>query len=97
MENLIDSKKFRLYISPNGGSFGITFPKNFRKQLDETQLKITDRRNPVDVFITDDSIIIKKAMVLKHKTIDERFENYDGGYIMDEEIDFGKSVGEEVW
>jgi antitoxin MazE len=31
-----------------------------------------------------------------HKTIEERFKDYDGNY-KPEEVDWGESVGREIW
>lgn len=51
---------------------------------------------PVEIFAENDKIVIKRDAVQKRKTIQERFEGFEGEYIR-EEIDWGKPVGKEVW
>jgi len=76
-----------------GNSQGIRLPKII---LETLSLKEND---PVEIIVNDDSIVIKKAARKRRakKSLDERFENYDGEFFEFEEIDWGKPVGREYW
>ena len=74
-----------------GNSQGIRLPKAL---LDSANL--TDR-DIVDVIAENGSIIIKKSEGKKaHRTIQERFKDFDGVY-EPEKIDWGKPTGKEIW
>ena len=50
---------------------------------------------PLDMMVVDDKIIITKKF--KHKTLKDRVEESGLPLKASEEIDWGKSVGNEVW
>ena len=79
-----------------GNSHGIRLPKAF---LQNIQIFEND---PVDVILENDKIIIKKIVGNGHKTIKERLiefygENYEQYNSTQNEINWGESVGNEVW
>lgn len=75
-----------------GNSQGIRLPKFL---LDSVNLTDNDT---VEVTAADDTIIIKKTEnKRKRETIQEIFAGYDGGFFQTEEINWGKSQGNEVW
>lgn len=74
-----------------GNSQGIRLPKML---LDSANLTNCDT---VDVTVEDGNIIIRKSQNRRvHKTIQERFKDFNGSYEL-EEIDWGKPVGKELW
>jgi len=75
-----------------GNSQGIRIPKSI---LDELFLKENDQ---VDIITECDSIVIKKTTKKRRakKSLDERFEKYDGNYQCSE-YEWGEPVGREVW
>ena len=73
-----------------GDSQGIRLPKFLLASANLTENDI------VEVTAKNNSIIIKKAAAKKRKTIQERFENFEGSYET-LEIDWGKPAGKEVW
>lgn len=82
-------------ISKWGNSQGVRLPKTI---LDEAGL---DESDSVELIALKDNIVLKKLTVLEkprmpHKTIMERFQNYDGT-LEQKEIDWGPPVGDEVW
>lgn len=79
----------RSTIQKWGNSQAIRLPKAI---LETAQLGEND---PVQIFAEQDKIIIRKAADMKHKTLKERLEGYQGGYLF-EEWDTGASVGREV-
>ena len=81
-----------LRVNKWGNSLGIRFPSEFVEliQLEEKSL--------VEMKIDGDILIISKLKEdLPRKTIQELFEMYPADYIKDEEIDWGRPVGGEVW
>ena len=84
-------------ITKWGNSQGIKIPEAILKDI---HLKENDS---VDITLENEKIIIKKINVKEHKTLEERLiefygENYmDYAKIDEEEIDWGKPVGEEFW
>ena len=79
-----------------GNSNVIRLPKAF---LQNIQIFEND---PVDVILENDKIIIKNINGNVHKTIKEHLikfygENYKQYNPTQKEIDWGKSVGNEVW
>ena len=72
-----------------GNSQGIRIPKFILEQINLS----TD--STVDLIVKDNTIIIKEA-VKKHKTLAERFENYNGETPTGE-YDWGNPQGEEIW
>lgn len=72
-----------------GNSQGIRLPKYL---LDSVHISDNDT---VEVITENDSIVIKK-LDNKHKTIQERFKDFDGTY-EPIEVDWGKPVGNEIW
>jgi len=74
-----------------GNSQGIRLPKML---LNSVNLSDNDT---VEVIVENNMLIIKKSEDKKtHKTIQERFENFNGDYTF-EEWDTGEPVGGEVF
>jgi len=74
-----------------GNSQGILLPKCI---LDSVDIKDTDT---VEVVTENNNIIIKKLEnKKKHKTLQERFKNFDGIYEF-EQVDWGTPEGKEIW
>jgi antitoxin MazE len=79
-----------------GNSQGIRLPKTF---LQSIQIAEND---PVDVILEKEKIIIKKSSKNKHKTTKERLTEFYGLEFdkkrkPQKEIEWGNSVGKEVW
>ena len=79
-----------------GNSHGIRLPKAFLKSIDISENDL------VDVTLDNQKIIIKKIEERKHKTIKQRLSDFYGKdyknvTISQEEYDWGKPVGKEVW
>ena len=78
-------------IAKWGNSQGIRIPKHI---LESLNLKDND---VVELAIENDSLIIKKKDENRtFKSIQERFENFDGEY-EPVNIDWGDPVGNEIW
>lgn len=74
-----------------GNSQGIRLPKHLLESANLTDNDI------VEVTAQNGRIIIKKVHVKKqHKTIQERFADFDGEY-EPIDIDWGEPVGKEIW
>lgn len=74
-----------------GNSQGIRLPKVLLESADLAESDV------VDVTVENGNIIIKKAESKnKFKTIQERFEGFNGEY-EPVEIDWGPPKGEELW
>lgn len=73
-----------------GNSQGIRLPKEL---LALTGIKQDDY---LDVEIVDGDIMLKKAK-RKHKTLEERAQEYGGKLGPYEEFDWGEPVGRERW
>jgi antitoxin MazE len=79
-----------------GNSQGLRIPKAFLKNIHVSE------NDPVDITLSDEKIIIQKIKYKKHKTIKERLvefygENFDKKRTVQKEIDWGQSVGKEIW
>ena len=79
-----------------GNSQGIKIPQAF---LEDMQLAENDL---VDIKLENEKIIIEKTNTKKHKTTKERLidfygVDFDKNHIQQEEIDWGKTVGKEIW
>ena len=79
-----------------GNSQGIRIPKAFLQNL---QIAEDDL---VDIKLENEKIIIEKSNTKKHKTTKERLmdfygEDFDKNHIQQEEIDWGKPAGKEIW
>lgn len=72
-----------------GNSQGIRIPKSIMNEL-----KLSNGQS-VELIIEGERLIIRKA-TNDRKTINELFENYNGDYKCSE-VDWGESVGNEVW
>ena len=70
-----------------GNSQGIRIPKSILASADFNE------NEDVEIIVVDGKIVIEH--VKKHKTLKERFENYDGNYQCSE-LDTGSPVGQEV-
>lgn len=73
-----------------GNSQAIRLPKAI---LEMAQL---GENEPVQIFAERDKIIIRKAAAMKHRTLAERLEGFEGEYT-GKEWDTGAPVGKEVW
>ncbi|MDR0495980.1 MAG: AbrB/MazE/SpoVT family DNA-binding domain-containing protein [Treponema sp.] len=79
-----------------GNSQGIRLPKAF---LQNIQIFEND---PVDVSLENEKIVKKKINQKGHKTIKQRLidfygENFEEHVTPQNEIDWGKPVGNEIW
>jgi antitoxin MazE len=79
-----------------GNSQGIRIPKAFLKNIHVSE------NDPVDITLADEKIIIKKIKYKKHKTTEERLmefygANFDKKHTPQQEIEWGKPVGKEIW
>lgn len=80
-----------------GNSNGLRIPKTL---LEALGLRENDR---VELTQTADTITIRKATVVPHKTLEERLTAFYGrpidqiGRIQSEEIDWGEPSGAEKW
>lgn len=72
-----------------GNSQGIRIPKSIMNEL-----KLSNGQS-VELIVEDDHLIIRKAAASR-KTIKELFDNYNGDYECSE-VEWGESVGNEVW
>ena len=50
----------------------------------------------VDIIAEDNKIIITKAVLKKHLTLEERLKDFNDEYVF-EECDWGQPVGDEIW
>lgn len=74
-----------------GNSQGVRLPKHILNRV-----RLSDH-DEVDVYVEDDSIIIKKhCKDAKHKTIQELFAGFNDEY-EPIEINWGEPVGKEIW
>jgi len=79
-----------------GNSQGIRLPKAFLKTIQITENDL------VDITLENEKIIIKKISAKEHKTTKQRLLDFYGKKFEQEalpqkEIDWGKSVGKEIW
>ena len=79
-----------------GNSHGIRLPKAFLQDI-----RISEN-DPVDISLENEKIIIKKIDQKDHKTIKKRLmdfygKDYNKHSASQNEIDWGKPVGNEVW
>ena len=72
-----------------GNSQGIRIPKSI---LEEANIAINDI---LDVNVSNGRIILVKP--LRHRTLEERAEEYGGRIELDGEYDWGEKVGKEKW
>ena len=83
--------KMQTTIVKWGNSQGVRLPKHI---LNRVHLSDHDE---VDVYVEDDSIIIKKhCKDAKHKTIQELFAGFNDEY-EPVEVNWGEPVGKEIW
>ncbi len=72
-----------------GNSQGIRLPKDVLKvagiEIDEI----------LEVTVTEGMIVLEKK--IRHKTLKERAEEFDGKLMLDGEYDWGEPLGREVW
>ena len=79
-----------------GNSHGIRLPKAFLQNI-----KIHEN-DPVDITLENEKIIIKKIEQKNHKTIKQRLidfygEDFEKNAHPQNEINWGKPVGNEIW
>ena len=72
-----------------GNSQGIRIPKEI---LQEAELSIDD---VLDVKVSNGMIMLLKPF--RHKTLEERAEEFGGRLSLDGEFDWGEPVGREIW
>ena len=74
-----------------GNSQGVRIPKAILETL------LLRENDPVQITAANDAIVIKKITRKRRakRSLDERFENYDGSYGC-AEYDWGKPMGKEV-
>ena len=79
-----------------GNSHGIRLPKAFLQNI-----KVSEN-DTVDISLENEKIIIKKLDQKNHKTIKQRLiefygKDYEKYSINQNEINWGKPVGNEIW
>jgi len=79
-----------------GNSHGIRLPKAFLNSIDIVE------NDPVDVTLDNEKIIIKKIVNSKRKKLEQRLhefygDDYDKIVEPQQEYDWGKPVGKEIW
>ena len=80
-----------------GNSNGLRIPKIF---LDTLGIKENDQ---VELEQTEDSILIRKAVLKKHRTLEDRLTTFYGVPLQEiqpmeaEEFEWGKTEGDEEW
>ena len=83
-----------------GNSQGIRLPKAFLKNIQITE------NDPVDITLENEKIVIKKINAKEHKTTKQRLIEFYGEEFEQtvlpqaspqNEIDWGKPVGNEIW
>ena len=72
-----------------GNSQGIRLPKEVLKRAGIILNEV------LDVKVSDGVITLAKPF--RHKTLEERAEEFDGKLMLDGEYDWGEPVGREVW
>lgn len=77
----------QIALRPWGNSQGIRIPKNI---LEKLNINVSDT---LQIDVVGDSIVLKKAF--KHKTFEERLEEYDGKISICD-FDWGQPVGREI-
>ena len=78
-----------IQLKPWGNSQGIRFSKEFLRSLGIAPDEI------LEVEGTDGQIILRRKT--RHRSLRERAAAYDGKLNLSEEMDWGDSVGSEVW
>ena len=73
-----------------GNSAAVRIP---RSTLTQANL---EEGNDVEIVVSKEGEITLRA-VRKRESIQELFANYDGGFFQTEEIDWGKTQGNEIW
>jgi antitoxin MazE len=92
----LEAVKMQTTIVKWGNSQGIRIPKTFLKSIHVAE------NDPIDIMVSNETIIIKKIKSIKHKTTKERLVefygvNFDQKRSGQNEIDWGKAVGKEEW
>lgn len=72
-----------------GNSQGIRLPKELLKSAGIALNEV------LDVTVSNGVITLTKSF--RHKTLEERAEEFDGKLLLDGEYDWGRPVGREVW
>jgi len=80
-------------ITNFGDNLGVLFPKSLLKNIPIIE------NDDVELFVSNDSIVIKRVEKKKHRTTKERIANFCE--IVNEvqfvEADWGKPQGKEIW
>jgi len=79
-----------------GNSQGIRLPKAFLKNIQIAE------NDPVDITLENEKIIIKKINAKEHKTTKQRLiefygEQFEQNAFPQDEINWGRPVGNEIW
>lgn len=77
----------QIALRPWGNSQGIRIPKSI---LEKLNINVSDT---LQIDVVGDSIVLRKAF--KHKTFEERLEEYDGKISICD-FDWGEPVGKEI-
>lgn len=72
-----------------GNSQGIRLPKEILKSAGLSLNEV------LDIKVSKGEIMLTR--LFRHKTLEERAEEYDGQLGLDGEYDWGQPVGREVW
>lgn len=72
-----------------GNSQGIRLPKELLKSAGIALNEV------LDVTVSNGVITLTKSF--RHKTLEERAEEFDGKLMLDGKYDWGRPVGREVW
>lgn len=72
-----------------GNSQGIRLPKELLKSAGIALNEV------LDVTVSNGVITLTKSF--RHKTLEERAEEFDGKLMLDGEYEWGRPVGREVW
>ena len=72
-----------------GNSQGIRIPKNI---LETLKIGIDEM---LDMEVIDNSIVIRKKFA--HKSLEQRYAEFEGEMCEIEEFDWGEPVGREIW
>ena len=87
-----DTIVMQLSIRSIGNSFGIILPKNVLEKYSLTNHDL------VELTLTDKGMLVTPVFKqVKRRSIQELFANYTGGFIEENEVDFGATAGDEVW
>ena len=76
-------------IKPWGNSQGVRLPKSL---LEACRIRSNDY---LEAVVTDRGLLLSKTF--RHRTLEERAQEYEGQLQHYEEFDWGDPVGKELW